>query len=158
MSRNNVGFVEDPQAPSAFRVKPRDFSSTNYDRGHMIPAGDAPTQSQLNDTFVMSNVSAQVRLSFLSSELFSSTKVCTFFAQVGSGFNRDYWNRLEMFVRRLSKTHDDVFVVTGPLFLPHQSPNERGKWKVLCLQVIKQHGFSRCWHWTHCSSNSTGFL
>ena len=38
--------------------------------------------------------------------------------QVGPGFNRDYWARLERFVQDLASSCDDVWVVTGPLYLP----------------------------------------
>lgn len=49
----------------------------------------------MNETFSLSNISPQV----------------------GAGFNRDYWARLEKWVKDLSKT-GDVYVVSGPLFLP----------------------------------------
>ena len=42
--------------------------------------------------------------------------------QVGPGFNRDYWARLERFVQDLATTCDDVWVVTGPLYLPVRAP------------------------------------
>uniref|UniRef100_A0A061RVV9 Endonuclease n=1 Tax=Tetraselmis sp. GSL018 TaxID=582737 RepID=A0A061RVV9_9CHLO len=47
--------------------------------------------------------------------------------QVGKGFNRDYWSRFEAFVKRLAsgKGHE-VFVVTGPLYLPHRAPDGKG--------------------------------
>lgn len=38
--------------------------------------------------------------------------------QVGSGFNRDSWNRLEKYVRKLTKHYTNVYVCTGPLYLP----------------------------------------
>lgn len=38
--------------------------------------------------------------------------------QVGEGFNRDYWARFERFVQDTAKTFDDVWVVTGPLYIP----------------------------------------
>lgn len=38
--------------------------------------------------------------------------------QVGAGFNRDTWNRLEMYVRKLTKEYPNVYVCTGPLYLP----------------------------------------
>ena len=47
--------------------------------------------------------------------------------QVGQGFNRDYWERFERFVRDLTKKGaDDVYVVTGPLWMP--KPDGDGKW------------------------------
>jgi hypothetical protein len=42
--------------------------------------------------------------------------------QVGAGFNRDYWARFERFVQDLSRRCDDVWVVTGPLYLPQPAP------------------------------------
>lgn len=38
--------------------------------------------------------------------------------QVGSGFNRDAWNNLEKYVRKLTKQYANVYVCTGPLYLP----------------------------------------
>lgn len=38
--------------------------------------------------------------------------------QVGKGFNRDKWNDLEMHVRKLTKEYANVYVCTGPLYLP----------------------------------------
>ena len=37
---------------------------------------------------------------------------------MGKGFNRSYWSRFEKFVRDLGAEWDDVWVVTGPLYLP----------------------------------------
>lgn len=40
--------------------------------------------------------------------------------QVGRGFNRDYWARLEAFVRRVARAEGvkAVYCLTGPLWLP----------------------------------------
>ena len=38
--------------------------------------------------------------------------------QVGAGFNRGYWARLEGFMRYLAGQYDAIYVITGPLFLP----------------------------------------
>ena len=38
--------------------------------------------------------------------------------QVGAGFNRDYWARLEQYGRELTARHADVWVYTGPMYLP----------------------------------------
>ena len=48
--------------------------------------------------------------------------------QVGDGFNRDYWAHFEDFCRRLTKHYPSVRIITGPLYLPHRTPD--GKWKV----------------------------
>lgn len=54
------------------------------------------SQQAMNESFLMTNISPQV----------------------GVGFNRGYWARVEGFVRHLAGQHDSVYVVTGPLFLP----------------------------------------
>lgn len=38
--------------------------------------------------------------------------------QVGAGFNRDSWNRLEKHVRKLTQKYKNVYVCTGTLYLP----------------------------------------
>ena len=43
--------------------------------------------------------------------------------QVGRGFNRDYWARFERFVQLMTRSCDDVYVVTGPLYLPTPTPS-----------------------------------
>ena len=35
---------------------------------------------------------------------------------------RDYWSRFERFLSLLTRTCDDVYIVTGPLYLPSQTP------------------------------------
>ncbi len=41
-----------------------------------------------------------------------------FYWQVGVGFNRDKWEHLERYVRKLTKLYKNVYVCTGPLYLP----------------------------------------
>lgn len=36
------------------------------------------------------------------------------------GFNRDIWNKLESYVRKLARKSANVYVCTGPLYLPHR--------------------------------------
>lgn len=40
------------------------------------------------------------------------------FLKAGSGFNRDAWEHLEKYSRHLTKLYKNVYVITGPLFLP----------------------------------------
>lgn len=56
----------------------------------------AASQQAMNESFLMTNISPQV----------------------GAGFNRGYWSRLEGFVRHVAGQFDGLYVVTGPLFLP----------------------------------------
>jgi endonuclease G len=53
------------------------------------------SQTAMDESFLMSNISPQV----------------------GKGFNRGYWSRFEGFIRHLAHQFDGLYVVTGPLFL-----------------------------------------
>ncbi|PRW44603.1 mitochondrial nuclease [Chlorella sorokiniana] len=100
-SRQNSEFVEDSGIERRFRSKLDDYRGSGYDRGHMAPASNhKTTQSTMDETFSLTNMSPQV----------------------GAGFNRDYWARFERFVQDLTKRCDDVWIVTGPLYLPQRSP------------------------------------
>lgn len=56
--------------------------------------------------------------------------------QVGVGFNRDSWNRLEKHVRKLTKQYPNVYVCTGPLYLPKKENDGKSYVK---YQVIGQN-------------------
>lgn len=74
-----------------------DYFKSGYDRGHLAAAGNHKrTQQLVEQTFYLSNMAPQV----------------------GKGFNRDSWNRLERHVRNLSKNYKNVYCCTGPLYLP----------------------------------------
>ena len=98
-TRSNI-FKEDASIPDLFRPKNNDYTGSGFDRGHLVPAADLKNHGQkaMDDTFFMSNISPQI----------------------GSGFNRDYWARLESFVRKVARENDDVYVCTGPLFMPRK--------------------------------------
>ena len=63
------------------------------------------SQNALDETFILTNVSPQ-----------------------DAGLNRGYWSYFESFVRSLTKHFEDVYVVTGPAFLPKE--DEGGKFWV----------------------------
>ncbi|KAJ2778125.1 nuclease [Coemansia javaensis] len=104
--RANSEFKEDPAVPAMFRALLRDYYRSGYDRGHMCPAADAKKDSEsMNETFLLTNIAPQV----------------------GNGFNRHYWAALELFVRDLTRSYDDVYCISGPMYLPHK---EGDKWFV----------------------------
>lgn len=111
-NRADVPFVEDSALEARFRARLDDYRGSGYDRGHLAPAGNhKSSQRRLEETFTLSNVSPQV----------------------GAGFNRDYWARLEKFVKDLTKRYDDVYIVTGPLFLPTRTTAASGgiqRWRM----------------------------
>lgn len=70
-----------------------DYSSTGYDRGHMVPAGDFKCcQEFMTETFYMSNIAPQV-----------------------PDFNRGIWENIESRIRGWSVRDEELFIVTGPV-------------------------------------------
>lgn len=79
------------------RSENTDYKGSGYDRGHLAAAGNHKVeQKHVEQTFFLSNMAPQV----------------------GVGFNRDSWNKLEKHVRKLTNVYKDVYVCTGPLYLP----------------------------------------
>jgi len=78
-------------------VRNSDYKASGYDRGHMAAAGNhRRSQTAIEQTFTLSNMAPQV----------------------GKGFNRDKWNELEKRVRAQARKCRNMFVCTGPLYLP----------------------------------------
>lgn len=97
--RRVVSFYEEESIDPSFRSKNSDYLNSGYDRGHMAPAANNRSSVKtMEETFTLANVSPQV----------------------GGGFNRDYWARVEKFTRDLTKRCQSVYLVSGPLFLPRQ--------------------------------------
>lgn len=97
VDRSKCEFVEDSQVHPYFRSSNSDYKGSGYDRGHLAAAGNHKKhQTHCQQTFLLSNMAPQV----------------------GKGFNRDSWNRLEKHVRSLTKHNRNVYVCTGPLYLP----------------------------------------
>ncbi|KAK6637053.1 hypothetical protein RUM43_010727 [Polyplax serrata] len=97
VDRSKCDFFEDESIHPYFRSKNSDYKGSGFDRGHLAAAGNHKwNQKQCEQTFVLSNMAPQV----------------------GHGFNRDYWNKLEKHVRKLTKKYPNVYVCTGPLYLP----------------------------------------
>lgn len=70
-----------------------DYKGSGYDRGHLKPSADEScNQDQMDETFVMSNMSPQE-----------------------ASFNRGGWKKLENSVRKLTLTNDSLYVYTGPI-------------------------------------------
>lgn len=96
VDRDHSSFREDLTLHEYFRAKNADFASSGYDRGHLAPAGNHKLdQEDMNQTFILSNISPQV-----------------------PKFNRGGWERLETYVRWRAKRANNLYVVTGPLYLP----------------------------------------
>jgi DNA/RNA endonuclease G (NUC1) len=95
--RTRSYFHADGSLPRFLQIGPTTYAGSGLDRGHMAPAaGHKYSQWGMDDTFRMSNIAPQV----------------------GKGFNRDYWARLEGHVRNLKVQYRTVHVFSGPVFAP----------------------------------------
>lgn len=99
VDRSKSDFKADESIHQYFRADNSDYKKSGYDRGHLAAAGNHKrSQRHVDQTFYLSNISPQV----------------------GKGFNRDSWNRLERHVRKQTKMFPNVYVCTGPLYLPRK--------------------------------------
>jgi len=118
VERTDCDFKEDLSIHPFFRSQNADYKYSGYDRGHMAPAGNHRRNlAMCNETFYLSNMAPQV----------------------GKGFNRDKWEHLERYVRKLTKLYKNVYVCTGPLYLPQKE--EDGKMYVK-YEVIGKNNVS----------------
>lgn len=103
VDRSNFSFKEDEFIPEHLRSALADYRGSGYDRGHMAPAGDNHCSVEaMGDTFFLTNICPQ-----------------------SPAFNRGYWNKLEKHVRDLTKEYQNVYVVSGSLYLPTIEENGR---------------------------------
>ena len=88
-------FKADPNLPPVRRSTPGDYRGSGFDKGHMAPAADMKFAMQaMIESFYMSNMSPQV----------------------GIGFNRHIWARLEDQMRIWAECLGTLVVVTGPIY------------------------------------------
>jgi endonuclease G len=85
-------FEPDPDLPLTFnKVVPTDYSSSGYDRGHMVPSADRFGDPQLNaETFQMTNVVPQ-----------------------STDLNQYVWEKLERYARGIVRRGSDVYTIAG---------------------------------------------
>ncbi len=105
VKRPDYAFHEDPEVPVP-RATLEDYRGSNYDRGHMCPAGDNKWDSDaMYESFLMTNICPQNQ-------------------QMNSGL----WNQIEMSCRYWAKKYGCLYIVCGPIFLrgQHQSIGHNG--------------------------------
>lgn len=98
-------FKEDPDLTGGPTLS--DYAGTRLDRGHQAPAADFKKEQGLTDeSFYLTNMSPQV----------------------GIGFNRGIWAKLEAQVRSwvLCGPHPELMVITGPIFGDDPRPTKPG--------------------------------
>lgn len=100
--RDKSKFTEDQAIHEYFRSKSKDFVNSGFDRGHMAAAGNHKiNQNALDQTFAYSNITPQT-----------------------PALNRGLWERLERYVRYRAKRSKNLWVVSGPLYLPLKARDE----------------------------------
>jgi len=99
-SRKGVNFGPDPQVALRFASHNKDYWGSGWSRGHMAPAGNNKhCQDSMGHTFYLTNIVPQ-----------------------DLDNNGNYWNRLEIWCRGLTGKYQDVWVTSGPLWLPEDPP------------------------------------
>ncbi|MBN1207600.1 MAG: DNA/RNA non-specific endonuclease [Myxococcaceae bacterium] len=97
VDRDKSRFTADPELGAA-GVKDTDYRGSGFDRGHMKPAADSPTQAAMDESHLMSNMAPQ-----------------------HGNLNQKSWATLEDAVRDLvSSTGGKAHILTGNLYLDAQ--------------------------------------
>jgi endonuclease G len=108
--RSHFYFKEDENIPPHLRATLADYKGQGLDQGHMAPAANHRSSLEaMSATFYLTNICPQC-----------------------PQFNREYWSKLEKYARDLTKDYRNVYVVTGPLYLPYQE----GKRSFVKYQVM----------------------
>ncbi|XP_049906639.1 endonuclease G, mitochondrial [Epinephelus moara] len=96
--RKYCEFKEDDSVHVFHRATNADYRGSGFDRGHLAAAANHKwSQKAMDDTFYLSNVAPQ-----------------------NPHLNQNTWNNLEKLCRSLTKSYLNVYVCTGPLYLPRQ--------------------------------------
>lgn len=95
--RRKNAFHADPNLPRKERAELRDYAKSGFDRGHMAPSGDMPSEQAQYESFSLANMVPQ-----------------------NPRNNQRLWARIESAVRTLAKKEGELYVMTGPLFLGAQ--------------------------------------
>jgi len=101
--RDNFDFCEDQTIVDKFRATNKDFKRSGFDRGHLAAAANHRAQAKwMEETFLLSNISPQT-----------------------PALNQILWNNLERYTRSLCHHFEDVYVCSGPLYLPHREGDNK---------------------------------
>jgi endonuclease G, mitochondrial len=86
-------FTPDPSLPAGwFKVMPRNYTGSGFDRGHIVPAADRDrTPEDAAAVFYMSNIAPQA-----------------------PDNNRGPWEKLESYCRTLVKSGKELYIIAGP--------------------------------------------
>lgn len=123
----------------------------------MAPAANHKVnQEAMDDTFSLTNMSPQVGCLAAGCSGGAGPWLCqpakppphslSLFphCQVGAGFNRDYWARFERFIQDVTRKCDNVWVVTGPLYLPQRVPGGADGFVMQHRMIGESHSAAQC--------------
>lgn len=86
-------FHPDIRIPQGDEGQNSDYSKTGYDKGHLTPAADSTTTTEMHDTFLLSNMTPQL-----------------------PNINRLTWKNLEIDTRKKIHTYGSLHIATGALY------------------------------------------
>lgn len=86
-------FFADPALPESERSELDHYRGSGYDRGHMAPSADMPTQEAQSESFSLANISPQY-----------------------PDLNRRLWAHIEATARGIALAYGEAYVVTGVAF------------------------------------------
>ena len=93
LERHN-DFHPEAQLPYSERSELGDYARSGFDRGHMAPSADMPSEQAQWQCFTLANMIPQ-----------------------NPDNNRHVWERIESTVRTLAKSRGELYVITGPLYI-----------------------------------------
>ena len=79
--------------PPADRAQLADYAGSGFDRGHMSPAADMPSEQAQHESFSLANIVPQDRKN-----------------------NQILWAAIESATRHMVQQHGELYVITGPVF------------------------------------------
>ena len=97
------------------RAELDDYKGSGYDRGHMAPSGDMPTEQSQYESFSLANMVPQ-----------------------DPNNNRNLWEGIETATRELAKDTGELYVVTGPIFYGSELKRIDGR-VLVALQGIRKN-------------------
>lgn len=104
---------------------PIQYANTGFDKGHMAPAGDASTDAEMYDTFLMTNMTPQVPT-----------------------LNREEWRMLEENTRKLlDNSKSDMYVVNIAIYEDDKKingiPVPTSYWKIVTVDGKTKYYYAR---------------
>lgn len=132
-------FFADARLRSTERATLEDYRGSNFDRGHMAPAGDMPSAQAMAQSFSLANMVPQAPV-----------------------HNRGVWAKsVEAATRKYAaRATGNVYVITGPVYVPNIVQSQSigpGKVKVpkYLFKLVYDEDRNRAWaHW-HLNDDAT---